>query len=279
MQGNKIKDSDIPEELGSDNFAITNYDYGRTGELVQCTNCGFIQCTDLNQVIHFYEDLRDEEYENTRNERKLQEKKVIEKIAHFKPSGRLLDIGAGSGIMVETALEKGYGAEGVEPSKWLQELAQKHGLPVHQGVFPHSSVKGEFDIIACIDVIEHVVDPAELLQAMAKQLKNDGILVLVTPDVRSFPARLLKFRWWHFRVAHIGYFNKRNLNMLAERCGFRLLKMSRPTWYFTMKYLLVRLCSFFPEFMRFKPPAFTEKMVIPVNLRDSWMAFYTLKHD
>ncbi len=263
------KTSDISTDLTSENFAITNFDYGKTGELQQCISCGFIQCTDLDAVVNFYEDLRDEEYENTRNERKLQEQKLVKFFSKYKNKGRLLDIGAGSGIMVEAALENGFVAEGVEPSKWLQQNAQKRNLPVYQGVFPHPKIRGPFDVIALVDVIEHVTHPSSLLTDISEALANEGILVLVTPDVNSIAAKVFRYKWWHYRFAHIGYFNKKNLTVLLEKAGFSIVKMTRPSWYFTLKYLGVRFLSFFPKFIRFSFPGILDKIVVPVNLRDS----------
>lgn len=263
------KKSDVTGKLTSKNFAITNFDYGKTGELKKCRSCGFIQCTDLDAVVDFYEDLEDQEYENTRKERKLQETRLIKFLSKYKKNGKLLDIGAGSGIMVEAALEEGFDAEGVEPSKWLQKNAQNLNLPVYQGIFPHPETPGPYDVIALVDVIEHVTHPAKLLTEIHNALSEEGIFVLVTPDVNSFAAKLLGYKWWHYRFAHIGYFNRKNLSTLLDKTGFMKLKMTRPSWYFTLKYLGIRFLSFFPEFLRFPLPGFLDKITIPVNLRDS----------
>lgn len=266
-----VKKSNANDQLTSSNFAITNFEYGKTGELQRCNSCGFIQCTDLDKVVNFYEDLEDQEYENTRQERKLQEQRLIKFFSIYKPKGRLLDIGAGSGIMVEAALERGYLAEGVEPSKWLQQNARKLGLPIYLGVFPHPEIRGPYDIVTFVDVIEHVTYPGELLSEIHKTLADDGILVLVTPDVRSIAARLLGYKWWHYRFAHIGYFNRKNLVMLLQKAGFKVQRITRPSWYFTIRYLGTRFLSFLPKFMQFSLPKFLDKITIPINLRDSFL--------
>jgi SAM-dependent methyltransferase len=264
-----LKKSDVKKKLSSDNFAITNFDYGTTGELWKCRNCGFIQCSDLDEVVKYYEDLEDQEYENTRKERKLQEIRLLRFFSKYKNEGKLLDIGAGSGIMVEAALERGFAAEGVEPSRWLQQKASELKLPVYQGTFPHPKTPGPYDVITFVDVIEHVTQPGELLRAIHKALDTEGILVLVTPDVRSLAARVLGFKWWHYRIAHIGYFNRKNLGMLLKNSGFTIERMTRPAWYFTLRYLGIRFLSFFPAFMRFPLPKFLDNITVPVNLRDS----------
>jgi SAM-dependent methyltransferase len=267
-----FKKTDVTQPLNSENFAITNYDYGKTGELLKCENCGFIQCSDLDKVIQFYVDLEDPGYENSRRERKLQEKRLVKFFSKYRDTGKLLDIGAGSGIMVEAAIEKGFDAVGVEPSRWLYENAISMNLPVFQGIFPHEKTPGPYDIITLVDVIEHVTNPGGLLQDIYNSLADDGVLVLVTPDVNSMAARLFKFKWWHYRFAHIGYFSKKNLVCLLEQKGFKIIKMTRPSWYFTLKYLGIRFLSFLPKFMRFSLPEFLDKIIVPVNLRDSILA-------
>lgn len=264
-----IKQSDVNKGLTSANFAITNFDYGKTGELKKCRQCGFIQCTDLHEVIRYYEDLEDQEYEKTRKERKLQEERLVRYLGKYKKEGSLLDIGAGSGIMVEAALDKGYKAEGVEPSRWLQKNAAKLSLPVHQGIFPHPKILGPYDIITFVDVIEHITHPADMLREIHHALGSEGIFVVVTPDVDSFAARLLKYKWWHYRFAHIGYFNRNTLKMLLEKTGFEIVKISRPAWYFNLRYLGIRFFSFMPKYLRFSVPRFFDQITIPVNLRDS----------
>jgi SAM-dependent methyltransferase len=264
-----IKKSDVAGDLSSRNFAITNFSYGLTGELQQCRNCGFIQCTDLHEVVKFYEELEDREYENTRQERKKQETRLVRLLSRYKPEGSLLDIGAGSGILVEAALEEGYRATGVEPSRWLQENASKLGLPVFRGVFPHPETPGPYDIITLVDVIEHVTNPARLLKDIGKALDRDGIFILVTPDVRSMAARVFGYRWWHYRFAHIGYFNRANLKLLLDKTGFSIVQTIRPAWYFTLQYLGIRIQSFLPKFLRFPLPGIMKRITIPLNLRDS----------
>jgi SAM-dependent methyltransferase len=130
-----------------------------------------------------------------------------------------------------------------------------------------------------VDVIEHITDPAVLLSEIHKALDDDGIFTLVTPDVRSLAARMLGFRWWHYRIAHIGYFNRKNLGLLLEKTGFEIVKIKRPSWYFTLRYLGVRFLSFLPKFIRFPLPKFLDKITIPVNLRDSLLVLCRKKEE
>lgn len=271
------KRSNIRETLNSKAFAITDSHYGTTGTIYLCQNCGFLQCSDLEDVLSFYEELQDHSYEESRAERSLQAKQLLNIVRKHQPSSRLLDIGAGSGILVEQAIKMGYSPEGIEPSKWLQAKAQEYNLPVHLGTFPHPALTGHYDVVTIVDVIEHVSNPVNLLSNICNVITEDSIIAVVTPDVGSLMARLLGWKWWHFRIAHIGYFNKKTLGIALDKAGFQLISMYRPSWYFTGDYLFERVNTYLPRIMRIPVPSFLKRITIPLNLGDSMLAIYKLK--
>ena len=272
-----VKAANITENLTSEAFAITDSHYGQTGEIQRCQNCGFLQCSSLDNVLSFYEQLEDVGYEETRAERMLQAQKLVEILHQYRSNGALLDIGAGSGILVEAALKMGYDAEGLEPSTWLQQQAQNYQLPVYAGSFPDATPRPTYDLVTLIDVIEHVPNPAEVVAQVAKILSTDGIVAVATPDVSSLVARILGWKWWHFRVAHIGYFNRKTLDRIMANAGFECVKMTSPTWYFPAEYLLERLAKYLPVRLPISTPAWMQKIVIPLNLGDSLLGIYQLK--
>ncbi|MDY6938519.1 MAG: class I SAM-dependent methyltransferase [Cyanobacteriota bacterium] len=272
-----VKPANLTDTLTSQSFAITDSHYGQTGEIQRCQNCGFFQCSRLDNVLSFYEQLEDIGYEETRDERMLQARKLLETLQKYRSSGTLLDIGAGSGILVEAALEMGYDAQGIEPSRWLQEQARKYQLPVRLGHFPDPNCRQTYGIVTLIDVIEHVPNPAEVVAGVAEILSEDGIVAVATPDVNSIAARILQWKWWHFRVAHIGYFNTQTLDRIMETAGFERMKMIRPTWYFPVEYLLERLAKYFPFRLPISAPNWLKKIIVPLNLRDSILGIYQLK--
>src|SRR6202008_941091 len=129
---------------------------GHTGRIDECQRCGFRQVNDVESVLKFYEALEDTAYDQGREQRGLQARKILDALLPYKKAGRLLDVGAASGILLEQAAKLGFQGEGVEPSKSLAKSAQDAGLNVHLGIFPHAKVSGTFDVITLVDVIEHV---------------------------------------------------------------------------------------------------------------------------
>ncbi len=271
----RVKPSGLGQHrLSSSDFAITDRRYGLTAAIDRCSACGFLQCSDIADELKFYSDLDDTEYDAGRAQRALQARALLRKLDN--PGARsLLDVGAGSGILVEEALRLGYRAEGVEPSAHLAAEATAHGVAVHRGALPHPALEGRaFDIVTLVDVIEHVSDPITLLRHMRAALAPDGIGIVVTPDVESVAARLLGWRWWHYRIAHIGYFNRSTLELALRKAGLRAIMFGRPRWYFSGDYLGERLVSYLPGPLSRVTFKWARRITVPLDLRDSMFVLF-----
>jgi 2-polyprenyl-3-methyl-5-hydroxy-6-metoxy-1,4-benzoquinol methylase len=245
-----FKARNLPHGLTPESLRITDFHYGRTLALLRCTRCSFIFAdgAEVGPVASLYEALEDPQYAETPNSRELQMRWILSVVRKASPGARtLLDIGAGTGLLVEEAARAGLDALGVEPSRHLAGMAAQNGRAVLQGVFPHSALSTRrFDIVALIDVIEHVTDPMGLLCACRQALAPGGVLVLVTPDAGSLAARIMRYRWWHFRVAHVGYFNRRSLRTALQSAGFTITRECHAKWFFRIRYIAVRLEQYLP---------------------------------
>ena len=102
-----FKKNNIPQALNPDMFKITDSHYGITGELWECVDCGFIKCSDVDKPGDYYTALEDTEYVDTFEERILQAQGFLNVIQRYKPTGTLLDIGAGCGVLLQAATEMG----------------------------------------------------------------------------------------------------------------------------------------------------------------------------
>ena len=134
-------------------------------------------------------------------------------------------------------------------------------------------------LVTLIDIIEHVTNPVELLRDVGEALESDGIGMVVTPDVGSLMAKVLGYRWWHFRVAHIGYFDCKTLNMALSRAGLKPLETFRPSWYFSSDYLLERVNRYVPTALSLPVPRFLKRITLPLNLFDSLCVIFGRNHE
>ncbi|MFM8303370.1 MAG: class I SAM-dependent methyltransferase [Actinomycetota bacterium] len=260
-----------PEDL-----AITDRRYGTTLALWACP-CGF-RFADLAAVpdlTSLYGVLDDPAYEDGHETRLAQQRVLLERLRASAPAAcTLLDVGAANGLLVEAATAAGIDAVGVEPSASLAEAARARGFDVRTGVLPRSDLLARrFDLVTCVDVVEHVADPVGLLEACRAQLTEDGRLLVVTPDAASLAARLLGRRWWHLRVAHVGYFTRRTLTDALGRAGLDAEIWWRPGWVFETGYLVQRVGSYVPPVARVADRWGDRRLLrasVPLNLFDSW---------
>lgn len=270
-----MRESTLSSSLNIDNFSISDSNYGDTLSLYKCLNCNLIQAP-IEDVTSFYKKLEDPDYEKEREQRYLQSVKIIslfkKELKNSISQRSLLDIGAGSGIMVQAAIDSGFNAEGIEPSVWLAGIASRKNLKVHTGILPHKDISKKYDVVSIIDVIEHVEDPLNLLVEAKKHLKQDGLLVIITPNVRSLAAICLKYNWWHYRVAHITYFDKNNLCLLLSKIGLDVITYKYPGWYFSYPYLRERLKKYLPNCILPASNGYLKNAIIAVNPFDSIMA-------
>lgn len=179
--------------------------------------------------------------------------------------------------MVSEAKRRGYEAQGIEPSYSLVEAAEKiNGVKLHQGIFPHKNVLGQkFDVILLVDVIEHVVDPVSLLRSCQEHMAPGGVFIVITPDISSMAAKVLGRRWWHLRLAHVGYFSHNTLKVATEKAGLTAVEWKRAKWYFRSGYLADRVGAYLPvnwlnSLVRKVAPKMMD-VVVPLNLFDSWL--------
>lgn len=101
---------------------------------------------------------------------------------------RLLDIGCGGGLLTESLASKGALVTGIDISEDVIEVARihalEHGLSIDYQVCSAeelaSSHTGHFDVITCMEMLEHVPDPRSIIQSAAALLKPGGHLFLST---------------------------------------------------------------------------------------------------
>jgi len=264
------KRSDVDSTLSSKNFEITDKNYGVTFAIYRCIKCDFLQCSDAENILDYYTNMVDNGYELTRDQRAIQAQRIVTNMARFSlPPATHIDVGAGSGILVQQAVAAGYNSVGIEPSVDLYKKAAVLELPMINGVLPSEEAGDDYNIVTLIDIIEHVTDPLSLLLNIKNVMGEEAVLFIDTPDVKSLAAKIMGRRWWHYRVAHVGYFDNNTMAILLDRAGLEVISVVRPMWYFPINYLIERVVSYLPKWLHFSLPGFIGDITVPINLYDS----------
>lgn len=150
---------------------------------------------------------------------------------------RLLDIGCAFGYMLEAAQQYGYDSWGLEISHAADEAA-KLGFNVLKVSLEETAFCDEyFDIVTGIDVIEHIPEPMRFLKECKRILKSGGILLLVTPNSSSLPARIMKNKWSHYKAEHLHYYSQFSIKKLLSNSGFININIKKAIKYLSLAYV------------------------------------------
>lgn len=142
---------------------------------------------------------------------------------------RLLDVGSGYGFFRKAAEQRGWVHQGIEISPFAAEVSQAtFGFPSFVGdvdAFAAAS-DGGFNVVAMWDVLEHLRDPLDGLRTLATLLRNDGLLVLRTPNLDSLEREIFGARYHSFKSEHLFYFGPHTIVEILQRAGLSVAFMT-----------------------------------------------------
>jgi 2-polyprenyl-6-hydroxyphenyl methylase/3-demethylubiquinone-9 3-methyltransferase len=109
---------------------------------------------------------------------------------------RVLDVGCGGGLLAESLARSGAVVTGIDLAPAMIEVAHLHAQESQLNI-DYQVCSAEqfaqrreppFDVVTCMELIEHVADPAALLRAIAKLLRPGGqfFISTINRNLRSF---------------------------------------------------------------------------------------------
>jgi len=224
----------------SDNYTeITNKgQFGFPTNVVICKSCGLVYLNprwDHRSYMYFYQNEYDKYYRPQIKDTSpllLQEVNPIEerlkKYDLFpKNVKHILDIGSGKGenLMHFHSLFPEIKLFAIEPSIESQVHLKKSGVDIIDSDVNASwevNYKNIFDIIIMRHVLEHFLNPVEIMKKVQAVLKPGGIVYVAVPNALITKGDLETF--W-FRAVHTYYFNKYSLENITRIVGLETLHM------------------------------------------------------
>ena len=126
-------------------------------------------------------------------------------------SKRILEIGCGTGYLLNRLKQLGATVFGVEPGEHGQLGAQKYNVDIIQDFFPSKQIIGQFDLIIMYCVLEHVQNSKMFLLQVANCLDQDGQIIFAVPSCDPYIATGDVSMLFH---EHFSYFSKSTLRQV-----------------------------------------------------------------
>ncbi len=157
----------------------------------------------------------------------------------IEPGAKVLDVGCAKGYMARELKKKKCFVAGIEQDiaasaeakRWCDDLIN---ADMEAAIDNLRYADGYFDVIICLEVLEHLIRPDLVLSKLKRYLNNSGRIILSVPNVARFNHRLQllagKFTYnsdgfGALSKGHLRFFTRRSIIELVEDCGYEIVKL------------------------------------------------------
>ena len=164
---------------------------------------------------------------------------------------RFLDVGCGEGTLATRVRERFTELYGVDISEDAVVLARQAGViaeKINLNIQPLPFPDNYFDVVASLDVIEHVFDPISFIREIHRVLVPGGYAIISTPNIRKIQRILTliggrfprtSYDPVGFDGGHLHYFTSKDMRELLERNSFKVVLTDgicgdRRTWKYRL---------------------------------------------
>ena len=209
-----------------------------TFDVVNCNGCGFKYTNprpELNVLGNYYKSEDYVSHSNTKKGfvnstyqtvRKYTLMKKLQLISKYFKTGRVLDIGSGTGEFLNVCKNAKWETIGIEPSDDAREMAiTNYGLDVRKEEEIRNLQSESFDIITMWHVLEHVPDLNTRIEDLKRLIKPNGVIIIAVPNCNSLDARIYKENWAAYDVPrHLYHFTPKDIESVFKKHGLKVFK-------------------------------------------------------
>ncbi len=227
---------------------LTVKDHSVSGEsfvIWQCTDCTLRFTQDAPAVQEIGPYYKSDDYISHTNTNKgmvnasyqrirkftLQQKAGLV-ISETRTSGKILDVGCGTGAFLSVMKEKGWAVTGIEPDDDARTIAtQTFGVDPLPAEDFYTLPDDSFDAITLWHVLEHVHDLHAYMEKLRSMLKGKGKIFIAVPNYTSVDASIYGPFWAAYDVPrHLYHFSPLSVQQLAESHALRISK-KKQMWF------------------------------------------------
>jgi methionine biosynthesis protein MetW len=158
-------------------------------------------------------------------------------IQKFSKKGKVLDIGSGTGKILEELRSNNWSVVGVDGSSDAINFCQKRkisikNIDVNQQLLPFKN--DQFDLVLCLDFLEHINNEKKLLKEVHRVLKNQGILIF------TVPAFQFLFSYWDKMLGHKRRYTSKGIRSLIQKNNYNVHYISYYFFFIFLPAIIIR---------------------------------------
>ncbi len=136
----------------------------------------------------------------------------------------VLDIGAGNlhflNVCKKNNIKTLYG---IEPGSTLKNIDNEYNIITDFSDEVPLSINN-LSVISLWDTLEHIHDFKKVIKSSYKALEDDGLILIMVPNLNSLASRLIREKSPSFCIYHLNYFTEKSLEKLLIDCGFSIMQ-------------------------------------------------------
>lgn len=152
--------------------------------------------------------------------------KKLQLISKYYRTGKILDIGCGTGEFLKICKDAKWVTLGIEPDPDARKKAvENHGLDVLEEAEIKSLKNEDFDIISMWHVLEHVSNLNERIEDLKRLIKPNGVIIIAVPNLSSLDAQIYQEYWAAYDLPrHLYHFSPSDIETVFESHGLTVFK-------------------------------------------------------
>lgn len=145
--------------------------------------------------------------------------------------GRILDVGAAAGLLLQGFEDGGWRGQGIEPNAAMARYAQQTlNIPVDVGTLEQWQSNESFEVISMIQVVAHFFDIQTAFATASQHTKPGGFWLIETWNCKSWMAKIFRQNWHEYSPPSVlHWFSPKSLAQFCGRYGFQEVARGRPT--------------------------------------------------
>lgn len=200
-------------------------------KILECIDCGLVFLSSNNHIKKLH-------YENSGmhngkkpnvtewlKQTKSDDLRRYRFLKNYIINKKVIDFGCGAGGFLKYISKYVKKADGIELEKAMQQSFMERKLNVYTSYENAAQSKKKWDILTAFHVVEHLVDPKEILLKLSKLLKDNGKIIIEVPNSEDALLTLYEnkaFQNFTYWSQHLYLFNDDNLKELAKQAKLKV---------------------------------------------------------